>query len=83
MVGGKVIEVIKLEGRVWVNVRDTHYQRETCAIYVERTADAERIAVGDSLWWQGREAYWTPQTGEFEDRSIPRVGYSGVARPIP
>ena len=81
MVGGVVIETIRLPERVWVNVRDRVYERETCAIYVERTVDADSIEIGDSLWWQGREAYWTPKAGGFEDRAIPRIGYSGVERP--
>lgn len=83
MVGGTVIEVIKLRDRVWVDTRDTYYPRDTCAIYVRRTHDAEQVAEGDSLWWQGSEAYWTPQTLECVDRAIPRIGYSGVARPTP
>jgi hypothetical protein len=81
MVGGKVIEVIQMDGRVWIDVRDTVHPTDTCAIYVERTPDAERVMIGDSLWWQGREAYWTPQTREYEDKAIPRIGYSCVARP--
>ena len=61
MVGGKVIEVVSQDGRLWVNVRDINYPKATCAIYVERNETSERIKPGDSLWWQGGVAMWTPQ----------------------
>lgn len=88
-VGGKVVEVIPLEDRIWVNTREQVWyppeQRwhdgSECAIYVQRTFDAERIQPGDSLWWQGRDAYWTPKDRSVEDMPIPRIGYSGVSRP--
>ena len=77
-VGGKVIEVIPGEDRVWVNTLD---YSEKCAIYVQRNNDSEQIKAGDSLWWQGREAYWTPQDAHVIDHPIPRIGFSGVERP--
>jgi hypothetical protein len=89
MVDGIVIEIIVLseeayENRVWINCRDSH--DDECAIYVERNADSEQIRVGDTLWWQGRRAYWTTHnraSGEFVcvDQPIPRIGCSGVGRP--
>lgn len=81
MVGGKVIETIIVDDRVWVNVRDRTYPKETCAIYVERNPVSEAISEGDSLWWQGRLAFWTPVGANFSDLEIPRRSYSGVARP--
>jgi hypothetical protein len=83
MVGGKVIETIILNDEVWVNARDNYPPRkpDECAIYVERNSDSERIAVGDSIWWQGGWAMWTPASREFADRKIPRASYSGVGRP--
>jgi hypothetical protein len=91
MVGGVVIETLATAERVWVNVEDRTYG-DRCAIYVERTAAAERIRPGDSLWWQGRDALWTPQEnremdpryaagGVDYDIRIPRIGYSGVRHP--
>lgn len=80
MVGGTVIETIILEDKVWVNCKDKTY-KDTCAIYVERNKDSEAIRVGDSIWWQGGYAMWTPQSREFADRKIERRGYSGVRRP--
>lgn len=95
MVGGKVIEVIQLDGETWVDVRDVHDERHTCAIYVERSTNSERIGIGDSLWWQGPWAMWTPKANHSDswqgpeprkcgvdyDIQIERIGFSGVRRP--
>lgn len=88
MVGGIVKEVLFVGNRVWVNAKDTTYTDE-CAIYVERNANSERIKPGDSIWWQGRMAMWTPagSSGYAErqgidwDIEIPRIGYSGAYHP--
>ena len=101
MVGGQVIEVCdhpEDRNRIYVNVADRPYKRlKECAIYVERNEDSERIQIGDSLWWQGRSAFWTPQDNRVSDEEadgrgfrcgvdydiqIPRVGYSGVNYPV-
>lgn len=64
MVGGVVIEVIKLKGRVWVNTVERERldtgEYNQCAIYIERNENSEQIKLKDSLWWQGRFAMWTP-----------------------
>lgn len=79
MVGGKVVDVVICNEKIWVNCEGAgSEQGETCAVYLERNPDSERILPGDSLWWQGRRAYWTPHGREFSDRAIPRIGYSGV-----
>jgi len=82
-VGGKVIEIVPCKNKIWVNTYDGHVE---CAIYVEPTNEARCIEQGDSFWWQGGNAYWTPQThvkgpGEY-DIKIPRIGSSGVNRPM-
>jgi hypothetical protein len=51
-----------------------------CAAYIERTDAALLIEPGDSLWWQGRDAMWTPRAGGKPDRKLRRIGYSGVRR---
>lgn len=79
-VGGVVVEAIRLPDRWWINTRETVTNRE-CAIYVEHFESDEWLLAGDSLWWQGGRAYWTPQTRERQDVQIPRIGYSGVPRP--
>ncbi len=99
MVGGTVIEVVDLATKVYVNCVDKPRGRkkaDECAIYVNRTAEAEKIEIGDALWWQGGFAYWTPccnrhgdehlderklKCGVDYDIKIPRYGYSGVPHP--
>jgi hypothetical protein len=83
-VGGRVIEVIAVSAdKVWVNTDDapTGYRPNPCAVYVHPAG--QDIQVGDSLWWQGREAYWTPQGRPFgvSDISLEKIGFSGVRRP--
>lgn len=87
MVGGKVVEVIWLPEKIWVNCRDKY--STSCAIYVERNTKSERIEKGDSVWWQSSWAFWTPASyvqgsgkGNIDyDIRINRIGYSGVSRP--
>ncbi len=96
MIGGVVIETLLVpllvendpealsfgqerEARVWVNAKDKH--GGTCAIQVADTPAARCISEGDSIWWQGRHAFWTPKSGAFSDYKLQRIGYSGVSRP--
>lgn len=94
MVGGKAIEVADVKERpgvIFVDVADRGGGRrtDTCAIYVERNSNSEKIEIGDSLWWQGGWAMWTPATyrqgsgkcGVDYDIKIPRVGFSGIKHP--
>lgn len=79
MVGGTVKKVVKCVDKVWVNCTD---RRDECAIYVERSIDADHIEPGDKLWWQGQLAMWTPRNqAQIEDRKLRRVSSSGVPRP--
>lgn len=86
-VGGKVVEIIVLPNKVWVDTKERPEYSGTCAIYVERTAESLCIEVGDSLWWQGDSAFWTPRRRDmktdppFNDKPLRRLGFSGVARP--
>lgn len=97
-VGGTVVETIVLSDKVWVNTDEGRSYRaedgtwvtvpsRECAVYVERTPASEYIEQGDSLWWQGNHAYWTPKSGSlkrnpaFTDKPLKRIGYSGVSRP--
>jgi hypothetical protein len=99
MVGGTVIEVVDLATKVYVNCADKPRGRKNadeCAIYVDRTPEAEKIEIGDAVWWQSKFAYWTPcrnivssdertrrrfKSGVDYDIKIPRRGYSGVSHP--
>lgn len=79
MIGGTVIEVVPCSGRIWVNTAD---KRDTCAIYIEDSPDARQIHPGDTVWWQGVHALWTPRgQTRIVDRRLKRIGYSGVERP--
>lgn len=74
MIGGVVINIVKTEDGVWVQCLDTPYNHDTCAI---RVKDAKEMKVGDRLWWQGRQAFWTPKPDDGrEDVVLDRVGYS-------
>lgn len=97
MVGGVVIEVAEVPERPTILFVDCAERQsvggklQTCAIYVEKNANSLQIQIGDSLWWQGRLAMWTPykivqaaaelKQGVDFDVQIPRVGYSGVTHP--
>lgn len=92
MIGGIVTKTIALPGKVWVEcVESNDGCNDKCAIYVDRTANAERVKPGDSFWWQGGFAMWTPfenkgksggKAGLDYDIRIPRIGFSGVSRPV-
>ncbi len=85
MVGGIVIEAAERDGKIFVDCRDRQYS-DTCAIWVEKNDDSVLIRIGDTVWWQGDWAMWTPCGLEFIgvrqgvdfDIRIPRIGYSGV-----
>jgi hypothetical protein len=82
MVGGIVVEVIKLEDRVWVDCKDAVYLNDpTTAVYVVRNAVSELIRPGDKLWWQGDSAFWTTPDLKHVEVELERVGSSGVGRP--
>jgi len=89
MVGGRVVETIVCEEKVWVNCRDMDHGQE-CAIYVKKTGAALTISRGDNVWWQDPWVFWTPYEGTTlasdkkvgpTDVKIPRASYSGVSRP--
>lgn len=93
MVGGTVIGLARGPESTLVHVEERHYRiPDRCSIrVVERRRDngeAVEIGIGDSIWWQGRDAMWTPKAvresgidtgvgcGRTWDIILPRVGYS-------
>jgi hypothetical protein len=93
-VGGKVCEVIDTGDRVWIDTKNVVRHTKTgkrlytehCAIYVRRDDRSRCVSVGDSVWWQGRHAMWTPRAKDGSvltgpDVLLDRIGYSGVKRP--
>ncbi len=90
--GGIVVEIIVLTDKVWINTKEKEHYRSDCAIYVKRTAQAECVAVGDTVRWQGNTAFWTPKSKDLPieradgkcnvaNVELERIGFSGVARP--
>lgn len=82
MVGGTIVDIVKVSDvKWWVNCAE-HFDRRTpdeCAIYLNPAGESPDV--GDSLWWQGGSAYWTPQDRSRVDVSLPRIGFSGVPHP--
>ena len=78
MVGGKVIYICRVRKRFhdgihWVlSVWCVEGTDET-AVYVD---DSCPVQPGDSVWWQGRKAFWTPADKSKEDVAFVRYGYS-------
>ncbi len=82
MVGGIVIDIVKESAdRWWVNcgARFELQNPGQCAIFVNPGGEA--IDVGDSLWWHGGGAFWTPADRSRVDVRIMKIGYSGVPHP--
>lgn len=79
MTGGTVIKTNGDYDHIEIVVED---EGEKLAIKVQVTAKSRSISEGDSVWWQGRNAYWTPKNHKGEwikeacDIAIPRIGYS-------
>lgn len=86
MVGGRIVETVSVsDEKLWVNCVDLLRPKEECAIYLDPQGNTLRV--GDSLWWQGSFAMWTPshvrESGVGEsDIKLPRIGFSGVHRPL-
>ena len=86
MIGGRVIEACDVpdrgdgKRRVYVECKDVTYG-DVGGIHVEKCADADAIQPGDTVWWQGRSVYWTPQDRSRVEVEIPRVGLCGMRHP--
>ncbi len=91
MVGGKVIETVVINDRVWINCQEYLETKKkllpyTCAIMVENTPKSRSVSEGDIVWWQGSRAMWTAkdksgQTIGKPDTQLRRIGFSGVKHP--
>lgn len=83
MIGGKVVEILRESDRVFLNVQDAAYPKDRCGIYVERNDDSDLIEVGDKVWWQGKQVFWTSESYvDLVEVPIPRASYSGVDHPL-
>ncbi len=65
MIGGIVLEVCNVPGRddvLFVEVGERPYSvLQKSGVLVENNANAKKIEIGDSLWWQSGMCMWTPQ----------------------
>lgn len=59
-------KVIDLGDKIYINCEEENSTSQ-CAIHVERNNKSLLIKPGDSVWWQGPFAMWTP----YENRSGP------------
>lgn len=79
MVGG-VIEAVTPRGNAWriVVIDKREGGTDWASVTIERSPHYYPRP-GDSLWWQGRYAYWTPADKSQQDVRLERIGYaSGV-----
>lgn len=88
MVGGKIVGLARGRDSTLVHVLDSH-SKDECSIRIKeyRVDNGERVvvSVGDSIWWQGDSAMWTPSScdktvvddcGVVWDIHLPRIGCS-------
>lgn len=61
MVGGKVIGLSRRAGGTLLHVQDRcDLTAVRCVEVRQDTGEPVAIAVGDSVWWQGRTLHWNP-----------------------
>ena len=77
MIGGTIIEIVRLQDKTWVNCQNG---LDLCAIYVEEHPD-RCLMPGDELWWLDKAALWTTTDGVYKNNRLTKIGYSGAARP--
>ena len=77
MVGGKISIVTELEDSVEVNCVGTGSERyDRCAIKISKQNHRwKEMKSGDSFWWQGRKAMWTPKENCLYDEESKRLGH--------
>jgi len=76
-VSGNIVQIYEGTDRLWVN---THDHGDYCAVFIEKTEN--KIELGDTLWWQGGKAFWTPKDKSVVEVPINRIGCSGVNHPL-
>lgn len=77
MVGGKIYDKwIWGDGFVAVLVLDDTYADDYAEVRLEVNEFSLSLDRGGSIWWQGRNAFWTPRDRSFVDMPVPRIGYS-------
>jgi len=72
-VGGKVTEIKYSKNFVSVNTNDGC---EYCAVNMTPNSDSFNIEIGDTVWWQSGNCFWTKKDGSNCEVKIKKVGYS-------
>ena len=73
MIGGTVVDMWRLEQDcISVVVKDTGL----LCVRLDKEDNSLAISRGDSLWWQGDVALWTPKDRSLVDVRIARRGCS-------
>ena len=75
MVGGMIIAVVKGAKKITATVGEQPYSKLN-TLCVDLAPTEHDLDLGDTLWWQGKYAYWTPADHSREDVRIPRLSYS-------
>jgi hypothetical protein len=75
MVGGTVHTVYHKDDYIEIVVQGVRTEHNDC-IHIKVVWNDLPIRRGDSIWWQDRTAYWTPQDRSRQDVPIDRIGYS-------
>lgn len=80
-VGGKVIQVFQFpkSDLMWVNTLDQG--DEPCSVLAGGPR-AHEISLGDTVWWQGKHCYWTPQSKSEQDVPLDKCSASGIRHPL-
>lgn len=89
MVGGIVIGIAETGDEALVHVKDAKSANSSgneCSVrcrLIDKNGYRVFIKVGDALWWQGGNCYWTPKPGLANGRcgvdfdiALPKIGYS-------
>lgn len=81
MIGGTVIETKEMlhsetkEHLARITCKDdTYSDRDILAVYTKPALSLPKV--GDKIWWQCGQIFWSDQGGAFTDRAIPKIGYS-------
>lgn len=88
MVGGTVIGLSRKGGETLLNVKDNTYSDECavrCREFRTDTNEPVQIGVGDQVWWQCGQVYWTPaaaRSGDLAQRTAGRANWDIPLRKI-
>jgi hypothetical protein len=96
MIGGIVIEVCDhpTDQKVYINCKEFGKSTSECAVFVEKDENSANVEVGDTVWWHGKNVFWTPAknrekpckdliAGTDYDVKLKKIGYSGAKHPYP